>query len=381
MNIEVVIGANYGDEGKGLFTEYLSTKHDNSIVVLVNGGCQRGHTVNDPKYGKHVFHHFGAGTFRNRPTYFMHTFLLNPMQFMKEYNELVELGVTPVCYRHPDCNFQIPVDIFLNRHHETELGELRNGSVGSGIWESCRRINIGKEYNFTFNKFLKLPYKQKVDFLKNVSYRYVKTQITNSATAELELLDMFMSDGFVNHFISDMLSMEKLCKQMDETELNQSFDTAIIEQGQGLGLDPAYTYDIAHTTPSNPGVLSISGLINHGYIKPDIVNINYISRSYLTRHGAGELENEIVNHTIGTDLTNIENEWQGKLRYGLIDARQLKARIDQDFDMIYHNPHIRQCSMKVVFTHLNEFSLNSELMSLASYVSSSDKADEIITKI
>ena len=80
MKVDIVIGANYGDEGKGLFTEFLSQSPDNSIVVLVNGGSQRGHTVNDPTYGKHVFHHFGSGTLAGVPTYFAKSYLINPMQ-------------------------------------------------------------------------------------------------------------------------------------------------------------------------------------------------------------------------------------------------------------------------------------------------------------
>ena len=112
VNAELVIGANYGDEGKGLFTEFLSQSQDNSIVVLANGGCQRGHTVNDTQYGKHVFHHFGSGTLQEKQTYFASTYLLNPMQFCKEYDELQAiLGKAPIAFRHPDCIIQLPVDI------------------------------------------------------------------------------------------------------------------------------------------------------------------------------------------------------------------------------------------------------------------------------
>ena len=61
-NIKVVIGANFGDEGKGLMTDYfshqaLSNKED-CVVVLANGGAQRGHTVTDSNGAQHVFHHF-----------------------------------------------------------------------------------------------------------------------------------------------------------------------------------------------------------------------------------------------------------------------------------------------------------------------------------
>ena len=54
-DIKIVIGANFGDEGKGLMTDYFSQK-PNSIVVCSNGGAQRGHTVTTPDGIRHVFH-------------------------------------------------------------------------------------------------------------------------------------------------------------------------------------------------------------------------------------------------------------------------------------------------------------------------------------
>lgn len=54
-DIKIVIGANFGDEGKGLMTDYFSQK-SNSIVVCSNGGAQRGHTVTTPTAIRHVFH-------------------------------------------------------------------------------------------------------------------------------------------------------------------------------------------------------------------------------------------------------------------------------------------------------------------------------------
>ena len=60
-NIKVVVGANFGDEGKGLMTDYFchraNTRNEDCIVVLHNGGAQRGHTVTIPDRKRHVFHH------------------------------------------------------------------------------------------------------------------------------------------------------------------------------------------------------------------------------------------------------------------------------------------------------------------------------------
>lgn len=55
-DIKIVIGGSFGDEGKGLITNYFSQKK-NSIVICSNGGAQRGHTVTSPDGIRHVFHH------------------------------------------------------------------------------------------------------------------------------------------------------------------------------------------------------------------------------------------------------------------------------------------------------------------------------------
>ena len=62
-DIKVVVGANFGDEGKGLMTDYFchqaTSKNKSCIVVMSNGGAQRGHTVNLLDGKRHVFKHFG----------------------------------------------------------------------------------------------------------------------------------------------------------------------------------------------------------------------------------------------------------------------------------------------------------------------------------
>ena len=96
-DIKIVIGANWGDEGKGLMTDYFSQK-PNSIVICSNGGAQRGHTVVTPNKVRHVFHHFGSGTFNLADTYLSEDFICNPIIFRQEYNELKHLGYYPNIY-------------------------------------------------------------------------------------------------------------------------------------------------------------------------------------------------------------------------------------------------------------------------------------------
>lgn len=101
---------NFGDEGKGLMTDYFchqsSAKGEKCLVVLHNGGPQRGHTVVTPEGERHVFHHFGSGTFTGADTYLSEDFILNPMVFRQEWEELEKLGVSPKVYINPYCKSQ-----------------------------------------------------------------------------------------------------------------------------------------------------------------------------------------------------------------------------------------------------------------------------------
>ena len=89
-NINIVIGANYGDEGKGLVTNWLSNQYssDNSVIILNNGGAQRGHTVEDQSGFRHVFHHFGSTTNKNYISYCSQFFIINPAIWFIEKEEL-----------------------------------------------------------------------------------------------------------------------------------------------------------------------------------------------------------------------------------------------------------------------------------------------------
>ena len=88
MQGSVVIGANYGDEGKGLMTDFLCRQHSADLVVRFNGGAQAGHTVVTPEGERHVFHHIGSGYFAGVPTYLSKFFVSNPVLFKQEYQEL-----------------------------------------------------------------------------------------------------------------------------------------------------------------------------------------------------------------------------------------------------------------------------------------------------
>ena len=96
---DIVVGANFGDEGKGLAVDYLCSripKGKKKLGVLTNGGPQRAHTVVTPEGYRHVFHHLSSGGFVGADTYCSKYFLVNPILLVEEYAEFAtKFGIIP----------------------------------------------------------------------------------------------------------------------------------------------------------------------------------------------------------------------------------------------------------------------------------------------
>ena len=116
-DVKFVIGANYGDEGKGLVSANLAAKaqwiNKKCLTILYNGGSQRGHTVEFANF-RHVYHHFAAGTPFGSDTYFHQDFLVNPMTFVQEYEDN---GVSKY-YMNARCRIVTPFDMIANQFAE-----------------------------------------------------------------------------------------------------------------------------------------------------------------------------------------------------------------------------------------------------------------------
>src|SRR5687767_2778700 len=133
MRLSAVIGASYGDEGKGRTVDFLADAL--TLVVRFNGGAQAGHTVVLPDGRRHVFHHFGSGTFKGAETFLSQHFIMNPIMYCRELKELPAVRVTA----DPRCRITTPWDMMLNQAVEAKRGNDRHGSCGLGINETVTR--------------------------------------------------------------------------------------------------------------------------------------------------------------------------------------------------------------------------------------------------
>ena len=341
-DIKIVIGANFGDEGKGLMTDYFSS-NPNTIVVCSNGGAQRGHTVFEPSTGtRHVFHHFGSGTLKGADTYLPKYYILNPIVFNQEYEELSEYIENLKIYVNPACMITTPFDMMANQIKEQSRGNNRHGSCGTGIFETITRYKAGvTALNYDI-----------------ISEYYTEKFKKENIQLSKEWAATFYDKNIFKMFIEYDYPLMKQRSTIAYDDILKEYNNIIFEAGQGLLLDQNNTAYFPHLTPSNTGIKNPAEIINSINWEEEIkVETCYVSRTYLTRHGAGPFKTECwkeeINHSIH-DKTNEPNAWQGSLRYGFLNIKDMLDRCYNDFK----SAKIDNNTFSVAITHLNEYNLD-----------------------
>jgi len=327
----VVIGANFGDEGKGLITDFETRRTGAHAVARFNGGAQAGHTVRDGDR-RHVFGHIGSGTFAGATTYLSSDFIVNPLVLHHEVKALNAMGVTNTrVAAHAYARVSTVYDMVINGLIETARGDKRHGSCGMGINETVTRHSIGPQLSVCdlFSRHFNLE-----AFCKQVANEWIPFRLEqlNIDVHELppnNMIDILRQDPRMH---ADVLK-----NAMANGEIVEVFDrdpilargSIIFEGAQGLALDEELgTYP--HVTRSRTGLVgAIQAAHELGYTE---LNPVYVTRVYLTRHGAGELahEGETICDRDLQDETNVLNTWQGNFRYAPLNIPQLRRFIHLD---------------------------------------------------
>lgn len=356
VDVKVVIGSNYGDEGKGLATHYFSQQaHNNNqlcLNVLYNGGCQRGHTVELKNGTRHIFHHFGSGTYDDAHTYFDKDFMVNPMVFVEEINYLYSNGIEPICFISPECSVTTPYDIFINQIVETSRNKNRHGSCGYGIWETQQRYETS-EYNLTFNQLISKTDSEIIEYLSTIAQDYFPRRLKLYGIESIphDYKDLVNSSGLIAHYVQDLRDMEKQIRQISFEDLYKWYQVIVFEGAQGLALDENNVQNYPHVTASKT-----TSYVPVNRVKNFDCNIElcYITRSYFTRHGNGIFPTECSKGEINAEIvdkTNVYNDYQQSIRYGKFDFDEFCSRVNAD---IINSKRIKNDIRTSIFvTHLN----------------------------
>lgn len=321
-----VVGSSWGDEGKGNLTDHFSTP--DTVVVRFNGGAQAGHTV--VRNGKrHVFHHFGSGTFQGATTFLSKFFINNPILYFQELEVLRSIGFEPVVYADSKGDVTTPWDMMINQIIEESRGDGRHGSCGVGINETIKRSEM---FSLTFGD---LQFKCLIqDTCRAISTQWVPDRLhalgvepSNEWLARLESDDIF--EKYIEYCCEYRKSVR--AARLGRAALNsvltmQNCSNIVFEGAQGLLLDEDH-YFFPHVTHSHTGLKNVIELADNNYL--DALDVVYVTRAYATRHGAGPFPREVADLRY-SDLTNVNNSWQGTIRFGHLDADLLAESISQD---------------------------------------------------
>lgn len=321
---------------------------------MSNGGAQRGHTVVDPSDVRHVFRHFGSGTLVNADTYCIEDFILNPMEFYQEYQELTSMGYHPKLFFHLNCRWSTPYDMIVNQIVEEDRDYKKHGSCGMGIWETISRYQK-KPCVFNLYEFSQLNYETQVSYLKNIRDSYMIERLKEYSIKSVPdaWKEVVYSDILISNFIADVKFMvsHSICTGYN---ILKQYQNVVFENGQGLLLDQNQTYYGDNTTPSNTGILNPLKIINKTFDKANL-EACYVTRTYLTRHGAGRFDEECSKLAINKDMvdeTNQPNQFQDSLRYGHLIVSDLLYRVQDDLKYLKGSKFNWSASFGV--THTNE---------------------------
>lgn len=325
--VHAVVGAGYGDEGKGVATDVLAARYgSDAVVVRANSGAQAGHTVTTPDGRRHVFHHVGSGSFAGAATFLGPRFVSNPMLLGRELEDLALKDVRPRILADARGLASTPYDVMLNQFVETDRAGGRHGSCGIGFGETIER-NLRPEFALALDG-LRDPaaLRAGLDRIRRLWLPERAARLGIALDAERESL--VRSDEILERYVADAQGfLASVDLVGDATALPDA--PLIFENAQGLLLDQvrgAFPF----VTRSNTGLRNILETMRE--IGAGEVDVVYATRAYVTRHGAGPLAWEEPEQPWRgiVDRTNVPNPWQGTIRYGLLDVDILAGAIHVD---------------------------------------------------
>ena len=167
--VTAVVGANWGDEGKGKITDMLGEESD--IIVRFQGGSNAGHTiVND--YGKFALHILPSGVFYNHTTSVIgNGVALNIPDLFKEIQGIVDRGVPMPKIKVSDrAQIVMPYHILFDQYEEERLAGKSFGSTKSGIapFYSDKYAKVGIQVSELFDEELLREKLERICVQKNV---------------------------------------------------------------------------------------------------------------------------------------------------------------------------------------------------------------------
>ena len=279
--VKAVVGANWGDEGKGKITDMLAQEAD--IIVRFQGGANAGHTIVN-NYGKFALHTLPSGVFYDHTTSIIgNGVALNIPVLFNEVQSIIDQGVpAPKILVSDRAQIVMPYHILFDQYEEERLGGKSFGSTKSGIapFYSDKYAKIGFQVSELFDEELLAEKVARVCETKNVVLEHLYHKPAIDPAELLETLHQYRD--MVAPFVCDVsLYLDKAIKEGK---------TILLEGQLGTLKDPDHGIYPMVTSSST---LAAYGAVGAGIPPYEIKQIITVCKAYSSAVGAGAFVSEI----------------------------------------------------------------------------------------
>ncbi len=278
--VRAIVGANWGDEGKGKITDALAAQSD--VVIRFQGGSNAGHTIIN-QYGKFALHQLPSGVFYDHITNIIgNGVALDMGKFLKETADLESKGIHPHLLVSDRVQVVMPYHVLFDQYEEERLGGKSFGSTKSGIapFYSDKYAKIGFELCELFDESYAYDKLKGVLEVKNtlLTHLYHKPALD---TDEVFRGLMAQRDA-IAPYVGDTYSFLR--------EARKEGKTILLEGQLGTLKDPDFGIYPMVTSSST---LAGYGAIGAGLPPYAIEDIIVVVKAYSSAVGAGAFVSEI----------------------------------------------------------------------------------------
>jgi adenylosuccinate synthase len=287
--VKAIVGANWGDEGKGKITDLLAS--DSDIVIRFQGGANAGHTIIN-EHGRFALHLMPSGVcHENIVNIIGNGVALDIHKFINEYNDLKERGLNPKLMVSDRVQVVMPYHVDFDKFEEERLGGKAFGSTKSGIapFFSDKYAKIGFQVSELFEE----------ESLKEKINRVL--EIKNAL-----LVNLYHKDPIdPNALLAEMLEQGRLIKPFVANTQAYLYDAIkegkkILLEGQlGTMKDPDMGIYPMVTSSST---LAGYGCVGAGIPPYEIKQIFAVTKAYSSSVGGGAFVSEILDEDVAKEL-------------------------------------------------------------------------------
>jgi adenylosuccinate synthase len=319
MKVDVLLGLQWGDEGKGKVVDVLTPHYD--VITRFQGGPNAGHTLEFNNI-KHVLHTIPSGIFReDKVNVIGNGVVIDPSIFKKEIDSLLKLGfdLKKTLYISKKAHLILPTHRLLDAAIEAAKGAAKIGSTLKGIGPAYRD-KIGRDglrvgdIMHNFKEKYDARVKQHIDLLTNFYHFDYKEALSDYEKAWFEGIETIRQFQLIESetFINNQIKLGK---------------SVIAEGAQGTMLDIDFG-SYPFVTSSN--TISAGACTGLGIAPNKIGKVYGIFKAYCTRVGSGPFPTELHDET-GQKLRDVGHEYGSTTgrprRCGWLDLVALKYAI------------------------------------------------------